>query len=471
MANAKTKLLLVEDESGLREMLTILFKREGYDVLVARGVEEGKKHLAQKPDVVLSDIMMPDGSGLDLVTPAREVGAEIILMTAHSSIDTAIGAMKLGAYDFVQKPFANSEIKALLVKALEKRELVRENAALRKKLTPTRFTFGKSMAMRKVAELVSRAAPTKGTVLITGESGVGKERIARAVHDESDRKDKAFLVVNCGAIPEALMESELFGHEKGAFTGAVTKKIGIFQEADGGTVFLDEIGELPLPLQVKLLRALQEKKVRSVGATQEESVDVRVIAATNRNLDEMVKEKRFREDLFYRLNVIPIAVPPLRERREDIADLAESFLKRANEEHGRVGLSYSPDVLRAFDHYGFPGNVRELENIVERVVTLSSGDTIVLADLPGEIRPGHTPIPSSISLPEGGCDLDGVIASIERSLIESALARTHQSKSKAAELLGVNVRGLRYRMKKLGLLGEDDPDEDASSAAIDLNKD
>jgi two-component system response regulator PilR (NtrC family) len=303
--------------------------------------------------------------------------------------------------------------------------------------------------MRRILDMVQKIASARTTVLVTGESGTGKERIARAIHDLSDRASKPFLVVNCGAIPEALMESELFGHDKGAFTGATSRHLGIFREADGGTVLLDEIGELPAPLQVKLLRVLQERKVRGVGASQETSVDVRVIAATNRNVEEDVKGGRFRQDLYYRLNVIRIEVPPLRDRRADVVDLANHFLLRCAREQGKDVHALSSDALRALDGYTFPGNVRELENIVERAVALASGPVIGLGDLPAEIS-GHThdPTPMLSILPEAGCNIDEVIGELERRLIVQALERTGGVRTAAARLLGVTLRSLRYRMQK-----------------------
>ncbi len=469
---AKPSLLIVDDEAGLRDMLSILFRREGYEITTARGVVDAKRAIAaSRPDVVLTDLMMPDGSGLDLVPVARAAGAEIIVMTAHSTLETAVSAMKLGAYDFVTKPFSNSELKALLAKALEKRALAQENVSLRARLDARSGVdfIGRSEAMKKIATLVARVGPTKSTILISGESGTGKERVARAVHRASERAQKPLLVVNCGAIPEALLESELFGHEKGSFTGASQKHDGIFRAAEGGSVFLDEVGELPLSMQVKLLRVLQERKVRPVGSSQEVEVDVRVIAATNRDLEAMVKERTFRDDLYYRLRVIPIHLPPLRERRDDIPPLTELFLKKAAIEHGRTALQLSSEVLRAFDGYAFPGNVRELENLIERAVTLSVSDIITVDDLPQEVAGAlHTSAPP-LQLPDGGCDLDAVLADLERTYIQQALTRATGIRAEAGELLGINLRSLRYRMKKLGLLAEGE-DEAPSSNDLEAAK-
>ena len=465
----KGTVLVVDDEPGLREMLSILFRREGYDVTTAPGFVAARDALKNSPKpygVVLADLMMPDGSGLDVVTVAKQVSTdtEVIVMTAHSTVETAIDAMKRGAYDFVTKPFATSELRALVAKAFEKRALVEENARLRAQVDrqQPKDLLGHSAAMQRILDLVQRVASGRSTVLITGESGTGKERIARFLHDSSDRKDKPFRVVNCGAIPEALVESELFGHEKGAFTGAATRKLGFFREADGGTVLLDEIGELPLPMQVKLLRVLQERKVRGVGEAEESSVDVRVLAATNRNVEEEVKSGKFRQDLYYRLNVIRLEVPPLRERREDVPELARYFLERCAREHNKTVRAFSPDALRALDAYSFPGNVRELENIIERAVALASGPLIGLGDLPQEVSGATSrPTPALLDLPEAGCDIDAVLGEVERRLIQQALERSGGVRTNAAKTLGITLRSLRYRMQKL-MMQNDDEEPDSS---------
>jgi two-component system, NtrC family, response regulator PilR len=460
----KNTVLVVDDEPGLREMLSILFRREGYQVTTAPGFVAARDALRNAPKaygVILADLMMPDGSGLDVVTFAKQVApdTEVIVMTAHSTVETAIEAMKRGAYDFVTKPFATSELRALVSKAFEKRALVTENARLRAQVDrqQPKDLLGHSAPMKRILELVQRVASGRSTVLITGESGTGKERIARVLHESSDRKDKPFRVVNCGAIPEALVESELFGHEKGAFTGASARKLGFFREAEGGTVLLDEIGELPLAMQVKLLRVLQERKVRGVGEPEESSVDVRILAATNRVVEDDVKAGKFRQDLYYRLNVIRLEVPPLRDRREDVPELAAYFLERCAREHDKSVRALSPDALRALDAYSFPGNVRELENIIERAVALASGPLIGLGDLPREVSgaaAGTTP--ALLDLPQDGCDLDGVLGEIERRLILQALDRAGGVRTNAAKTLGITLRSLRYRMQKLTLQGGED---------------
>jgi two-component system response regulator PilR (NtrC family) len=460
----RASILVVDDEPGLREMLTIFFRREGYDVTALPGFVTAREALRNAPSpygVVLTDLMMPDGSGLDVLSLAKERSeqTEVMVMTAHSTVETAIEAMKRGAYDFVAKPFATSELRALVHKAFEKGALVAENVRLRAKVDRQnpKDLLGHSQPMRKILDLITRVAESRSTVLITGESGTGKERIAHAVHDVSDRKDKPFLVVNCGAIPDALVESELFGHEKGAFTGASGRKLGIFREAEGGTVLLDEVGELPLAVQVKLLRVLQEKKVRGIGESNETTLDVRVLAATNRVVEDDVKAGKFRQDLYYRLNVIRIEVPPLRVRREDVTELAQHFLGRCAREQNKSIRSFSPDALRALDVYDFPGNVRELENIIERAVALATGPQIGLGDLPHEVSGAAAqPSPALVSLPAEGCDLDGVLGEVERRLILQALDVAGGVRTAAAKSLGVTLRSLRYRMQKHAMQDDDD---------------
>ncbi|HYP90252.1 MAG TPA: sigma-54 dependent transcriptional regulator [Polyangiaceae bacterium] len=461
------KLLLVEDEPGLRQMLEILFRREGYEVVSAPGCKAALDAIASAPQpfpAIVSDLSMPDGSGLDVLAAAkgRSSSTEVILVTAHSTIENALSAMRAGAYDFVAKPFEAAELAALVGKAIEKQAIVVENQRLKAQISriSSSEVLGKSLAMRKVLELATRVAAAKTTVLITGESGTGKERVARAIHDRSDRAAAPFLVVNCGALPEALMESELFGHERGAFTGAASKSLGLFREAEGGTVLLDEVGELPLSLQVKLLRVLQQRTVRPVGSAHEVPVDVRVLAATNRDVESDVAAGKFRQDLYYRLNVIRLTLPPLRDRPEDIPLLAERFIQRFSAEMGKEVVGFTPDGLRSLTAYNFPGNVRELENVIERAVALSGSRVIGLGDLPESIS-GHASAPaqSLLELPPQGLKLDDVLNEAERRLLLAALERTGGVRKRAAELLGVTFRSLRYRLQKQGLV--DDEDEDA----------
>jgi two-component system response regulator PilR (NtrC family) len=464
--------LVVDDEPALRQVLDIAFRRMGWYVVTAPGARPGIEAIRQNPQpfpLVLTDLVMPDGSGMDVLTAAKErTGAtEVIVITAHSTVETAIEAMRRGAYDFVTKPFSPAEITALAAKALEKSTLFTENVRLRarvERLEPESSPLvGTSPAMQRVIELVAKVAPMRTTVLITGESGTGKERVARSLHEQSERRYKPFLVVNCGALPEHLMESELFGHEKGSFTGASTRALGLFREADGGTVLLDEVGELPSPLQVKLLRVLQERKVRPVGGATEVPVDVRVLAATNRDVETDVRSGKFRQDLYYRLNVLRVELPPLRERKEDIRPLAERAVRQFAGEMGKDVRGLTPDALRALDAYSFPGNVRELENMMERAVALASGPTIGLGDLPAAVSGlSASPAPRIADLPAEGCVLDEVLGEVERRLILQALERTGGVRTAAAKLLGVTFRSLRYRLAKHGL-GQEDGEEDAEA--------
>jgi len=466
------RLLIADDEPALRQMLTIMFKREGYSVVGVAGYNAAVEAIRGSPQpfpIVLTDLAMPDGSGLDVLTAAksRSPSTEVILITAHSTVENAIKAMRLGAYDFVTKPFEQAELVALVAKALEKQAIVLENQRLRAQVSSLgeRELACRSPRMRAIVDLIERVAETKTTVLITGASGTGKERIARHVHERSDRRDGPFLVVNCGALPEALMESELFGHEKGAFTGAATRQPGLFRSADGGTLFLDEIGELPQNLQVKLLRALQEKAVRPVGAPKEVPVDVRVLAATNRDVEADIAAGRFRQDLYYRLNVIRLELPSLKERPEDLAPLIERFIRRFALEMGKEVVGLTPDAFRALQSYDFPGNVRELENIIERAVALSGSRVIGLGELPPEVSgmAGHTGA-RLLELPEEGCQLDDVMNEIERRLLLEALERTGGVRKAAARLLGITFRSLRYRLEKHALEG---PSDDSGPSSED----
>ncbi|HET8936447.1 MAG TPA: sigma-54 dependent transcriptional regulator [Polyangiales bacterium] len=467
------RVLLVDDEAGLREMLRLLFSRAGYRVSVADGETAAVKLLGEEEpfDVVVTDLAMPDGSGMGVLRQARQRddSAQVIVITAYATTADAVRAMREGAYDYVQKPFKNDELLAVVEKAIEKRAIVEQNRALRRHIQSgfrDGDIVGKSRAITNVLTLVQRVATAPASVLITGESGTGKELIARALHNRGERASKPFVAINCGAMPEALLESELFGHEKGAFTGAVGKRQGLFRAANGGTLFLDEIGELPLPLQVKLLRVLQQRTVRPVGSEEELPVDVRVVAATNRRIEQEVQAGRFREDLFYRLNVIHLHLPPLRERTEDIPLLAEHFLtKHAATQDKR--LSFAPDALRHLLALPLRGNVRELENLVERAVTLSIGPRIELADLTlqpttAEVAP-RMRIPE---LPETGFDLDGYLAEVERQILLSALAQASGVRTDAAKLLRMSFRSFRYRLAKYGLSeladAEDDVVEDSA---------
>ena len=457
------KVLIFDDEASLLEFLSLLFEEEGYEVESADSVAGARERLAESPeyDLVLCDILMPDGDGLDLL---REIKTErphaaVIMMTAYASTDSAIEAMKLGAYDYISKPFDVEELKVMAEKAIERTDLEQQNVYLQKELAE-RHSFaniiGSSRAMQEIFRLVERVARTSSTVLVHGESGTGKELIARAIHFASPRSKAKFLSINCGALPENLLESELFGHVKGAFTGAVRDKRGLFQEADRGTVFLDEIGEMSPTVQVKVLRALQEKTVRRVGGNAEEQIDVRIIAATNQDLEARIAEGDFREDLYYRINVIPIHLPSLRRRREDIPLLTGHFLQKFSDQLGVERKRISVDAMKLLERYSWPGNVRELENIVERAVALTADETITTRDLPAQLTGDPGVSGDAVALPEEGLDLEEHLEGIRADLMRQALDRTGGVQTRAAELLGMSFRSFRYYAKKVGVTGSGD---------------
>ncbi|MDQ3283395.1 MAG: sigma-54 dependent transcriptional regulator, partial [Acidobacteriota bacterium] len=409
--------------------------------------------------VVLCDLMLPDGSGIEFIrqTKANSPSIAFVMITAHTSTRSAVEALKAGAVDYIAKPFDIEELKIIVRKAVERKELEDENIHLRTALEE-RFTFaniiGKSARMQEIFSIVQRIAKTMSTVLISGESGTGKELIARAIHYNSDRRGK-FVSINCGALPETLLESELFGHERGAFTGAIREKRGLFQEADRGTIFLDEIGETTLAMQIKLLRVLQERTVRKVGSNSESSVDVRVIAATNRDLAESIREGTFREDLFYRINVIPIALPPLRSRREDIPLLVDHFIEKfcARMEVPRKRIS--ADAMRAIEKYHWPGNVRELENVVERMIALETSDLISTKSLPEYVLIGGRMPDATFELPPDGISLQDHLEAIGKIFMLQALERAGGVQTQAAELLRMSFRSFRYYAKKYELIARD----------------
>ncbi len=448
------RILVCDDEAALREMLSVLLRRARYQVVTASTRQEALAKIAGEDlDAVITDLALPDGSGMDVLSAARERddSMQVVMITAYGGTEQAVEAMRRGAYDFVQKPFRTHELLALVEKALEKRQIVGENRALRATVAGSYRSgdlIGKSDAMKRVMEMVRRVAGARTSVLITGESGTGKEMVARALHDQSDRASGPFVVVNSGALPEALMESELFGHEKGAFTGAMARSEGLVRAAHEGTLFLDEIGELPPELQVKLLRVLQERRVRPVGGSKEVEVDIRVVAATNRDLEADVASGAFRQDLFYRLNVIRLHLPPLRERPEDIPLLAQHFVQKHAALAGKR-LELSPDAMRWLVRQSYPGNIRELENVVERAVTLAIGDRITLDEMPDTGRSGPSPsLPVEIG---AGFDLDAHLASIERELVLRALEQAGGVRTEAAKLLGMTFRSFRYRLAKYDL--------------------
>jgi len=453
------KILVADDEQSMREFLDIMLKKEGYKVSLASNGEEVLK-LTEKDifDLVLMDIRMPKLDGISALKKIKAISPEtiVIMITAYASADTAIKAMKEGAYDYITKPFKVEEIKLIIKNALEKKNLQKENILL-KQVVRDRYHFeniiGQSSKMLALYDLLEKVAPTKTNILITGESGTGKELAAKAIHFNSPRKEKPFVTLNCGAIPEPLIESELFGHMKGAFTDAIATKKGLFEVADEGTIFLDEISELPLLMQVKLLRVLQDKEFKRVGGTEDIRVDVRIISATNKDLEEAVREKRFREDLFYRLNVIQIKLPRLRERREDIPLLTDHFLKKYSEELNKNISRISSEALRILLNYEFPGNVRELQNIIERAVALETTQELTTQNLSSYLDE-QIPLkkgPVDLEIPNEGIDLEKVVGDLERTLLLKALDKTRGIKKKAAELLHINFRSMRYRLEKYGL--------------------
>jgi two-component system response regulator AtoC len=444
------RVLVVDDEENLRLVLKTLLRRHGYEVETATTGEEALGLVDSfGPDVVLTDVRMPKMGGLDLLASLKAKGndATVIVMSAYGNMDLAIEAMKAGAYDYVQKPFKHDEIVLALRKAEEREALRRENRVLRDEIRKEhRFEdiLAKSASMQEIFRTIVKIAEYKTTVLITGESGVGKELVARAVHRRSKRSG-SFVALNCGAIPENLLESELFGHKKGAFTDAVADRRGLFEEAHGGTLFLDEIGELPLGLQVKLLRVLEDEKIRRLGETRDVQVDVRIVTATHRDLLAETKAGRFREDLFYRLNVLHVHCPPLRERREDIPLLIEHFLARNNARLGTSVRGLDTEARRLLYEYAWPGNVRELENTIERAMVLSEGDTITAADLPERVREARDPV--QMQLASGELSVKKTMRIIEEILIRRALQKTKGNRTRAAEILEISHRALLYKIK------------------------
>lgn len=462
------RILVVEDDSSLREVLVMFLHKSGHDAVAASDGDQAFRQLDGDEgefDLVLTDLKLGRRSGLDVLTHVKESASqtEVILMTAFSTVETAIDAMRRGAFDYVGKPFKLDEISITIEKALEKRNLSLENIRLRKELSQ-RYRFdaivGKTSKMQQVFERIMRVAPTKTSVLITGESGTGKELVARAIHFNSPRKDKPFVVVNCGAIPDSLMESELFGHQKGSFTGAHATRHGLIESSNGGTIFLDEIGELSLPMQVKMLRFLQEHKIRMVGGVQEQSVDVRVVAATNKDLGVEVEKGSFREDLFFRLNVIRIHMPPLRERSEDIPYLIHHFIEKYRKALERDLQGVSPEAMEILMAHRFQGNVRELENIIEHAATFATSPVIQPEDLPEHLRLDSGGEPARhddvSAVPADGLDIEARLADIERRILMNALKRTNGVRKDAADLLRVSFRSLRYKLAKYGISDAED---------------
>jgi two-component system response regulator PilR (NtrC family) len=463
----RVDLLIIDDEASLRDFLSIVFEEEGWRVEAAASLADARVAIARhEPDVILCDLMLPDGSGIDFL---REVKAQnesipVVMITAHTSTRSAVEALKAGAHDYIAKPFDIDELKIIVGKAVERKELEDENLHLRSALEE-RFTFaniiGRSAKMQEIFTIVQRIAKTTSTVLISGESGTGKELIARAIHYNSGRRGK-FVSINCGALPETLLESELFGHERGAFTGAIREKRGLFHEADRGTIFLDEIGETSTAMQIKLLRVLQDRVVRKVGSNTETLVDVRVLAATNRDLSESIRNGTFREDLFYRINVIPIELPPLRQRKEDIPLLVDHFLAKFSANLEMPTKKISSDAMRAIEKYHWPGNVRELENVVERMMALEASDVLTTKSLPEHILAGGSIPGLSYELPSEGLSLEEHLESIGRIFMLKALERTGGVQTQAAELLRMSFRSFRYYAKKYDLIPREAKPEDVA---------
>lgn len=453
-------ILVCDDDSSLRRVLKMQLEEAGYEVALAADGDEARGMIDERrPRLVITDLRMPCSDGLDLLRHIREGFEEItvIIITAFATVDTAVAALKAGAYDYIAKPIDYEAMIAAVHRAMERQSLIEEVRNLRAALDG-RYGFeniiGRSRPLLRVLELASRVAQHDSTVLVQGETGTGKELLARAIHHNSRRKSKPFITINCGAIPKELLEAELFGHTRGAFTGAYTARPGRIEMADGGTLFLDEIGELSGDMQVKLLRLLQQGEIDKIGSTATLRVDVRVIAATNRNLQAMIEDGSFRDDLYYRLAVVPLEIPPLRERREDIPELTQYLFRKHKDRLGLQSLRLSPGVIRQLSLYRWPGNVRQLENVVERLVVLACGNEIAEAELPDEIRctapQGPGPESFLLELPEEGISLEAV----ERELLVRALDKFHWNQSQAARYLDISRRTLIYRMEKHGLVRE-----------------
>jgi two-component system NtrC family response regulator len=451
-------ILLVDDEPHVLRVTQVRLLNAGYDVTVAPGGAEALDILARKPhSLMITDLMMPGISGMDLVrrVKADQPDMPVIVVTAYGSVETAVQAMKAGAVDYLTKPIDEDELNLAVDRALEHQHMREEIATLRTSLDK-KYGFenivGRSRPLLHVLDIASRAARSDSSVLVRGETGTGKELLAKAIHFASERASKPFVAVNCGAIPRELLESELFGHVRGSFTGAIAHKRGRVEAADGGTLFLDEIGDIPIDLQVKLLRLIQEREIDKVGGAGPTRVDVRLISATHRNLEAMIEDGAFREDLYYRLSVIPLELPPLRERADDIPELVQHFFVRAKDKLGRAGLALPQQLLRYFSGYRWPGNVRELENVMERTIVLARGSEITLDDLPPNMRKEKPPLDAlQLDLPETGISLEGV----ERELILRALQKFDWNQSQAARYLDISRKTLIYRMEKFGLAKPD----------------
>ncbi len=450
------RILIVDDERSLREFLTIFLQQEGYETDSAADVAEGKRLLSSRSyDLVICDLKLPDGDGLQVLSHARTSGVTtpFVVITAHTTPQHALETLRAGAAEYLSKPFEVEDLKLILSKILSRPEASRSGVEMPE-------FVGSSLPIVRILELVPKVAASPSTVLITGESGTGKEQLARAIHYHSSRASKPFLTVNCGALPEGLLESELFGHVRGAFTGAVRDNPGLIRQAEGGTLFLDEVGELTPAVQVKLLRVLQDRRVRPVGGSSDTLVDVRFVAATNRDLESDVAEGRFREDLFYRLNVIHLHLPPLRERPDDIPELARHIVKKHCERLGLPPKRLTSDALQLLQAYRWPGNVRELENVLERAIVLETSGVLTSGSLRDRLHGTLGSEPSDpIALPEDGIDLEELLTGVRRSLMRQALERSGGNQRRAARLLRMSYRGFRYHASKLGLAPGDEDTE------------
>jgi len=447
-----SSILIIDDEKNIRDVLDILLQAEGYKVTLADGGVEGIEILKKDIfDLIITDIKMPYVDGFQILKSTKELSpdTDVVLITAYGTTESAIEAMKLGAYDYIQKPFKMDEIRLVVKKAMERRRLKEEIMLLRKQFeeagSPDSI-IGTSSKMKDLLAAIPKIAASDANVLIIGESGSGKELVAKAIYQLSNRRKKCFIAINCAAIPEGLLESELFGYMKGAFTGAVNNKQGLFEQADGGTLFLDEIGDMPLSLQAKLLRVLEDGSFRRIGGLSDINVDVRIIAVTNKDLLKAINERGFREDLYYRLNVLSVKIPPLRERKEDIPLLVEHFLKK-----NRRGCKLTPLAMELIINYQWKGNVRELENIVERLTILCDDELIDVGHLPDELRRNNYNNPEMDLVRHGKVDLDEIIEDIEKTYLVRALEQTGGMKTEAARLLNINFRSFRHRLKKYGL--------------------
>lgn len=463
------KILIIDDEKSILDLLSMVFKKEGYRVRATLSAKKALELLNKEEfGLILTDIKLPEMSGFEILKRVRESKPDIavVMITAYGNVKQAVEALKAGAFDYVVKPFDVDELKIIVAKALEKKRLQEENILLRKELkekSSFETVIGKSKKIKQIYSMIEKIAGTDSTILVTGESGTGKELAARAIHSLSPREENRFVSINCGALPENLLESELFGHVEGAFTGAVADKVGLFEVAQRGTLFLDEVGEMAPWTQVKLLRTLQDKKIRRVGGTEEAAIDVRIIAATNQDLKKKISEGKFREDLFYRLNVISFEMPPLRERKEDVPLFVNHFLKKYSMEIGKSMKRIAPDVMKLFESYPWPGNIRELENVIERTVAIEDRETITLDSLPDELLTARKREETDLLFQKNFC-LTSFLDEAAQSYIKQARLLSGGNLKKTASLLGISYRNLRYLIDKYKLKTDQETDEKEAKA-------